>query len=107
LPDSRLRRVLAHIAGRLGEEIALKDLAAVAGLSVYHFAKAFRHSVGLPPYRYILAARIGRAKELLRESELPITEVALAVGFSDPSQFARQFRRATGMAPTTFRRLSK
>ncbi len=104
LPESRLRRVLAYISSHLDEEIRLRTLAAIADLSVYHFAKAFRESAGLPPYRFVLEARIRRAEELLRETEQPILQIALATGFSDPSQFARQFRRLVGTAPSDFRR---
>ena len=103
LAESTLRRVRAYVDAHLDEKIRLSDLAAEAGLSVYHFAKAFRCTVGMPPYRYILQTRIERAHELLVSTSLPITQIALTVGFSDHSQFARQFRRFVGTTPSAVR----
>jgi AraC-like DNA-binding protein len=103
LAESTLRRVKAHIEAHLDEKLMLSDLAAAAGLSVYHFAKAFKAAVGIPPYRYILQRRIEKASEMLTSTNLPITHIALAVGFSDHSQFARQFRRLVGATPSAIR----
>jgi AraC family transcriptional regulator len=103
LPEKRLRQILDHIAAHLDDELTLSGLAAIAGLSMYHFAKAFRVSTGLPPYRYVLEARIRRAAALLRDTEESISQIALATGFSDQSQLARQFRRRVGTTPSEFR----
>ena len=104
MAENALRRVKAHIEALLDQKIMLSDLAETAGLSVYHFAKAFKYMVGMPPYRYILHRRIERAREMLMSTELPITQIALAVGFSDHTQFARQFRRIVGATPSAYRR---
>jgi AraC family transcriptional regulator len=73
-------------------------------LSQFHFIRAFKHSVGLSPYQYVLSARISVAKELLSKRDLSIADVALAVGFSDASQLNRVFRKMIGVTPTAFRR---
>ena len=81
------------------EQLTLESLARVAGLSVHHFARAFRQSTGEPPHQYLLRRRIERATEMLKQPHLPLSEIALAVGFSDHSHFARHFRRLVGMSP--------
>jgi len=74
-------------------------LAGTAGLSIHHFARAFRQSVGEPPHSYVLRRRIERAQEMLKQTDQPLAEIALAVGFSDHSHFARHFRRLVGVTP--------
>jgi AraC-like DNA-binding protein len=75
----------------------------MAGLSVFHFARAFRQSFGMPPHSYLLRRRIERADRLLEQTELSLSEIALSTGFSDQSHFAKHFRRLTGMTPSTAR----
>jgi AraC-like DNA-binding protein len=97
------RRVLEYMDAHFDEQLTLESLARVAGLSVHHFARAFRQSTGEPPHQYLLRRRIDRATELLKQPELPLSEIALAVGFSDHSHFARHFRRLVGMTPRAAR----
>ena len=73
-------------------------------LSPFHFARAFRATVGLPPHRYQMLRRLERAKVLLRETDRPVTDVTLEVGFSDPSYLARLLKRETGLTPMAYRR---
>src|SRR6185436_13840162 len=68
-------------------------------LSTHHFARAFHQSVGMPPHSYVLSRRLERAEHMLRETQLPLSEIAAATGFSDQSHLARHFRRRTGMSP--------
>ena len=75
----------------------------MAGLSVNHFARAFRQSTGLAPHAYLVQRRIERAERLLSRTDLPLSEIALAVGFADHSHFARHFRRLTGATPSVAR----
>jgi AraC family transcriptional regulator len=96
------KRVADFIEEHLASDIRLSDLAALVDLSPYHFARAFKQSFGVPPHRYHVGRRIERAKELL--AELPVTEVALAVGFAETSSFSTAFRRITGTSPREFRR---
>jgi AraC-like DNA-binding protein len=98
-----MRRVREHVEVHLGEGMDLAELAGVAGLSVYHFARAFKQSIGVTPHCYLVHRRIERAREMLARSELPLSEIALAAGFSDQSHLARHFRRMLGMTPGQFR----
>jgi AraC family transcriptional regulator len=97
-------RVAAFIDENLGQRIALADLARIARLSPFHFARAFKRSFGVPPHRYHRNRRIDRAKDLLAHSCHSVTEIALQVGFSESSAFATAFRRTTGFAPSEYRR---
>ncbi len=81
----------------------LDAMAAAAGLSKYHFARAFRRATGLSPWRYVLNRRISRAKELLADTDLPVKQVTFQAGFKDPDYFSRRFKQETGCAPTAFR----
>jgi AraC-like DNA-binding protein len=76
----------------------------LVGLSQFHLIRAFKNSVGLSPYQYVLSARISVAKELLSNSDRSIADVALAVGFTDSSQLNRVFLKLIGVTPTAFRR---
>lgn len=96
-------RVIEYMRAYLDRPITLRDLAGVAGLSPYHFARAFRDALGLPPHQYLIRMRIERARELLAETNWTVTEVALATGYS-AQQFARHFRRRVGCTPSAYRR---
>ncbi|MFO1376695.1 MAG: AraC family transcriptional regulator [Steroidobacteraceae bacterium] len=98
------RRVLDYIDEHLEADISIDGLAAVAGLSTFHFLRQFRRSTGQTPHRYIVQHRLVRARELLLKTELPVIEIALRCGFDDPSHFARRFREQFRMAPSAFRR---
>jgi AraC family transcriptional regulator len=98
------RLVCEYIDEHLAEEISLAELAALVRLSPHHLCRAFKQSVGLPPHRYQVHRRVERAKELLANPTLSITEIAFATGFGGSSQFATAFRKATGTTPSAFRR---
>jgi transcriptional regulator GlxA family with amidase domain len=104
LPPGVLRRVLDHVERNLSGKVDLRDLAALSGLSEGHFARAFKQSMGEPPHRHVLTRRIAVASVLLASTQTPLTEIALAVGFSDHSHFSRMFARVTGEAPSNYRR---
>jgi AraC-like DNA-binding protein len=99
LPPVLTQRVCEYIEDHLDEKVGLEALAAIAGLSTHHFARAFHQSVGMPPHTYLLSRRLERAERMLRETQLPLSEIAAATGFSDQSHLARHFRRRTGMSP--------
>jgi AraC family transcriptional regulator len=107
LLGARLRRVLDYIAEHEDQDLTVTELAAVACLSRFHFARAFRDAIGAPPHRYISARRLERAKRLLRETATPLADIALDCSFSSQANFTRAFRRATGLAPGEYRRLAK
>jgi AraC family transcriptional regulator len=98
------RMLAAFIEGHLGEPIPLGELAKVVHLSSYYFCRAFKQSFGVTPHRYCMKRRIERAKTLLADPAQSVTEIALAVGFSETSSFSAAFRQATGTAPTEYRR---
>ncbi len=104
LPPRRLRRVLEFIHDNIDKQIRLKDIAAVAELSGSHFLHQFRRSMNTSPYKYALALRIEQSKRMLANPQLPIIEVAQAVGFDNPQHFATVFRRFAGISPSTYRR---
>ena len=91
LPPGAARRVREHIEGHLSENIDLAALAAVAGLSVYHFARVFKQSTGVTPHFYLMKRRVEQAKEMLVRSEAPLAEIALATGFSDQKSSGAAF----------------
>jgi AraC family transcriptional regulator len=105
LSDRRLRRALDYIEANLGQNISLADIAAVVGLSVSHFKILFRESVGLPAHQYLIRRRVERAKSLLREGELSISQIAMETGFAHQSHLARHMRRVLGVSPKALREM--
>ena len=99
-------RICDFIEEHIGENISLGALSSLAGLSPNHFARAFQQSVGMPPHRYLLRRRLEHVEQMLRKTQLPLSQIALAVGFSDQSHLARHFRRFAGMSPSLVRRWS-
>ena len=104
LSPAALRRVQLFVEANLSRPVHLQDLAARAGLSPYHFARAFKTSAGTTPRTFVEDRRIEHAKRLLRETMQPVAEVAVASGFGTQSRLTTVFRRRTGFTPATFRR---
>lgn len=98
-----LRNVLALIESRLAEPLTLADLAQEAKLSEYHFARMFSLSMNMAPHQYVMQRRMVRAQELVRHTSLPLTDIALACGFSSASHFSNRFKSALGMTPSQLR----
>jgi AraC family transcriptional regulator len=84
--------------------MSLVALAESVRLSPRHFARAFKQSFGQPPHQYQLSRRVERAKALLGRGEMSVTEIAVALGFSDTSAFSTTFRRFSGGTPRDYRR---
>ncbi len=103
LAPARANRICEYIDSHLQENIALEVLAEIAQLSVHHFARAFRQSLGIPPHNYIVQRRVEHAQQLLRNTDLPISEIAIVAGFTDQSHLARHFRTITGVSPSLAR----
>ena len=103
LPGTALQRVLDHIEVNLHRDPRLSELSARAYMSPFHFARLFKQSTGFSPHRFVVARRIGRAKELLETSNVSIAAVAQAAGFRTPSHFTTVFRRSTGVTPSVYR----
>jgi AraC family transcriptional regulator len=98
------RNVTAYIEEHLADQIQLSTLAGIARLSPYHFCRAFKRSIGLPPHRYHATRRIERAKGMLAKGSTSVTEVGFALGFAQTSSFTAAFRRVTGLTPTEYQR---
>ena len=103
LSASHLNHVLDYIEQRLVENLGLSDLAAITGLSIYHFARQFRQSTGVSPYQYVLQRKIERAKQFLLDPKKSVLEASARTGFVDQSHFTKVFRRLVGVTPTEFR----
>jgi AraC family transcriptional regulator len=104
LPRARLRAVVEYIEGFLDAGPTLDQMAAVARLSPYHFARQFKAATGLPPYQYVIARRVERAKELMQAGTgLSLAQVSARAGFSNQSHFSLHFKRLVGITPGQFR----
>ncbi|MBI3529131.1 MAG: helix-turn-helix transcriptional regulator [Betaproteobacteria bacterium] len=103
LSRRRLSRAMEYIHANLAEGVRTEDVASAAGLSAFHFARAFKRTTGMTPYRFLVMARVERVKKLLRKSETCLAEIAVEAGFVDQSHMTNVFRRSTGMTPHAFR----
>ena len=110
-PSPELLRRLLRAKDRMDaawhEPWPVRRLARVSGVSEAHFARSFKEAFGVPPHRYLLTRRIERATALLRDTELPITEVALQTGWESLGTFGRTFRDVTGASPGELRSREK
>jgi transcriptional regulator GlxA family with amidase domain len=103
----RLLRAKDRMDAASHEAWPVQRLAEVSGVSQAHFARSFRQAFGIPPHRYLLTRRIEQATTLLRDTALPITEVAFATGWESLGTFGRTFRDITGHSPTDVRRAAR
>ena len=104
LPRRRLQRVIEYVMENLQGSPTLKQMAAIAHLSPYHFARQFKATTGLPPHQYVIARRVDRGQHLLRrDGELGLADVALRAGFADQSKLSFHFKRIVGVTPRQFR----
>src|SRR5436190_18848631 len=99
----RLLRAKDRMDAASHEEWPVPRLASVSGVSEAHFARSFKQAFGVPPHRYLLTRRVERAKALLRETDLPITEIAFQTGWASLGTFGRTFRDITGESPGAIR----
>lgn len=100
-----MEKVLAHIETHLQHALTLEQLADIAGMSLFHFCRVFRDSLGVTPHQHILAQRMKHARRLLwSQSGMSMLSIALACGFGSSSHFAAQFKRHTGQTPLQWQR---
>lgn len=104
LPSRQLGRVLEYINENLNEDLSLVTLADIAGMSVSHFARSFKSTLGITPHCYLLQGRVARAKSLLEAAHLTIAEIALECGFVSQSHFTTVFRKIVGATPKIYGR---
>ena len=111
MQDEELLRRLLRAKDRMDaasqEEWPVSRLARVSAVSEAHFARSFKEAFGLPPHRYLLTRRIERAKALLRDTTLPVSEIALQTGWKSLGTFGRTFRDVTGQSPGDLRAREK
>jgi AraC family transcriptional regulator len=103
LGPARLRLVKEVVHAKMEDELTLAEMAQLAELSPAHFSRMFRKSTGETPHQFVLRQRVERAKQMLREAEMRVLDVAVACGFKTQQHFARVFRRICGASPTEYR----
>jgi AraC family transcriptional regulator len=103
LSGKKLRTVLGFIEANYGGDLGLAELAGVASMSTFHFAREFKRATGSTPHQYLIRFRIERAKELLSRSEMSLVDVGFRAGFSHQSHFTRLFHKLTGTTPLSYR----
>jgi len=102
LTRNQARRVLDYIESNLSSQLTLNELAGIVELSLHHFARMFKLTMGVTPYRYVLERRMERAKAMLRAAKASLVDVSLSVGFYSQSHFTSAFHRMVGATPTEF-----
>jgi AraC family transcriptional regulator len=103
LVPSKLRRTIAYIQEHLEQELSLTTLAAVAQTSPAHFARLFKQATGRTPHQYVITCRMEYAKQLLVETDMPLSEIGPQVGCADQSHFTALFRKHVSMTPQVYR----
>ncbi|WP_025916443.1 helix-turn-helix domain-containing protein [Herminiimonas sp. CN] len=101
------RRMIEWLDNRIDQPLTLGAMAAEAALSETHFAHMFRISFGMPPHVWLQTRRLSKARQLLVQERLSLTEVAMACGYSSPSHFSNRFRAALGITPSRYRELNR
>jgi AraC family transcriptional regulator len=104
LTARQVRQVIEYLESHLTDKTTIAQLSALVGLSRFHFIRAFKKTVGMPPHQFVVHRRVERARELLHDVHLSVTEIATRTGFNSTTHFTKSFRRITGATPTTFRR---
>lgn len=103
LSDRQLLKVADYINAHLADDIALRDLAQLVDMSPFHFSRLFKRSMQVTPHQYLLQQRVEQAKQLLKQTELSIMDIALQCGFSSHSHLGKLFRQQTGVTPKIYR----
>lgn len=106
IPPQRLARIVEYVRNHLDQPLAVGALCRLAEMSQSHFSKLFKRSTGLAPHQFVLQERINRSKELLRQGNRKIVEIALGVGFENQAHFTTVFGNFVGMTPRQFQRSS-
>ena len=101
---SRVGEIVAYIGHNAHEPITTASLAAIFHMDEHYFCRLFKSQMGVPPGKYINTYRIEKAEALLRNTDMSITDIALAVGFEDASYFARIFKKQTGLTPREYKK---
>lgn len=103
LETGTLRRIIDYVESGLNAPMSVPDLAAIAGLSTFHFTRAFRNSMGMPPHQFVIGRRLDRAKLLLVNTHMIVEDIAWSLGFENLSHFRRKFHSQFGITPGRLR----
>lgn len=103
LSRHQMRQVTDFVLAHLHEHLSLECLAQQVNLSAYHFARLFRRTTGESPHQFVLCKRLEAAEHLLRETDLPLAQIAVTVGFPNQSHFTQAFRQHRGLTPRQYR----
>lgn len=103
LSPAQVNRLIDFVDAHLASDLSVEDLAKILDLSRFHFSRIFKATTSRSPYQFLLERRIGRARDLLRSSDLSIAEVAAECGFRSVTQFEEAFRRSMGVRPVRYR----
>jgi AraC family transcriptional regulator len=104
ISSHKLRLARAFIEDRISEDLNVETIAREVGMSPFHFAHAFKAATGMPPHRFVMLRRLEAARALLRNTRLPLAEIAERVGYSSASHFSAGFHKLAGMSPTAYRK---
>ncbi len=104
LPQSQLERVIDYMKANLTQDLSILDLATLTGMSESHFSRGFKQSVGIAPYQYLIRERVERAKQLLKQQAVSISDIALDCGFANQTHLTKVFRQMTGMTPKAYQK---
>jgi AraC family transcriptional regulator len=107
LHGARYSRVITLIEDELDTNLSQAALAEAAGLSSWHFCRAFKAATGIPPHRFVMLRRLARVQQLFRTTKLTLAEIAAACGFSSHAHLTTVFRRELGANPSELRRMTK
>lgn len=102
-PHESVRLARRFLDRNYDKPVTIRQVSRVAALSPYHFIRLFRRTYRQTPHQYLVQQRIARAKELLRTTDLPITEICMMVGFESLGSFSTLFRRVAGVSPSAYR----
>jgi AraC family transcriptional regulator len=104
LPQPQLERVIDYIKANLAQDLSILDLASLTSMSESHFSRSFKQSVGIAPYQYLMQQRVERAKQLLKQQAISISDIALDCGFANQTHLTKVFRQMTGVTPKAYQK---
>lgn len=104
LSTRKLRLAIDYIQANLDQKLSLRIIAQELHMSQFYFSELFKQSMGIPPYKYVLQQRVERSRQLLKNHELPITDIAYQCGFANQTHLTKHFRKVIGMTPKKYRK---
>ncbi|NJR71164.1 MAG: helix-turn-helix transcriptional regulator [Synechococcales cyanobacterium CRU_2_2] len=104
LSQLQLERVIDYMKANLTQDLSILDLATLTSMSESHFSRSFKQSVGIAPYQYLMQQRVERAKQLLKQQAVSISDIALDCGFANQTHLTKVFRQMTGVTPKAYQK---